>query len=251
LLDDLYRSHPSEFVAARDELAKKLREGGEREDADRVKKLRRPSAAAWLLNLVALARPKALKEFAKASGDLEKAQTRALEGKDEGAAKWRAAAAREREAAEAVIDAAEKAASDAGHPATKQALDLVDGTLRAAAAHPELRERVVAGRLEREQTGATIGAAGLVAAPPSSSKRQSPAKERDSARKREVAQAAREVKHLERLITEAEAREVRRQAEVDAAAEALRREKADLAAAKKETTSLRRELKAAQKRAKR
>jgi hypothetical protein len=250
LLDDLYRSHPSEFVAARDALAKQLREDGEREEADRVKKLRRPSAAAWLLNVVALAKPKVLKEFAKASGDLEKAQARALEGKDEGAAKWRAAAAREREAAEAVIDAAEKAASDAGHPATKQALDLVDGTLRAAAADPELRDRVVAGRLEREQSGATIGAAGLVAAPPSSSKRKSPAKERDSARKREVAQAAREVKRLERLITEAEARETRRQSVVDTTAETLRREKAELAEAKRETAGLRRELRAAQRRAK-
>jgi hypothetical protein len=249
LLDDLYRSHPSEFVAARDELAKKLREDGEREEADRVKKLRRPSAAAWLLNLVALANPKVLKEFAKASGDLENAQARALEGRDEGAAKWRAAAAREREAAPAVIEVAEKEASDAGHSATTQALDLVDGTLRAAAADPELRDQVVAGRLEREQSGATIGAAGLVAAPSSSSRRKTPAKERDSARKREAAQAGREVKRLERLITEAEAREVRRQGEVDATTEALRREKADLAAAKKETTGLRRELKAAQKRA--
>ena len=229
MLDDLYRAHPSEFVAARDALAKKLRTDGEREDADRVKKLRRPSAAAWLLNLVALAQPKLLKEFAKASGDLEKAQARALEGKDEGAAKWRAAAAREREAAEAVIDAAEEAAADAGRPATKQALDLVDGTLHAAAADPELRDRVVAGRLEREQSGASIGAAGLVAAPPPPGKRKSAAKDGDSARKREAAQAAREVKRLERLITEAEAREVRRQTEVDAAAEALRREKDDLA----------------------
>ncbi len=148
-----------------------------------------------------------------------------------------------------MIDAAEKGARDAGHPATKPALDLVDGTLRAAAADPELRERVVAGRLEREQSGATIGAAGLVA-PPASGKRTSPARERDSARKRQVAQAAREVNRLERLVTQAEAREARRQAVVETTAETLRREKADLAAAKKETTGLRRELKAAQKRAK-
>jgi hypothetical protein len=251
LLDDLYREHPSEFVAARDELAKGLRDEGDREEADRIKKLKRPSAAAWLLNRVALARPKVLKGFAKASDDLEKAQARALEGKDEGATKWRAAAAREREAAQAVIDAAEKAARDAGHPATKQALDLVDGTLRAAAADPELREQVVAGRLERERSGATIGAAGLVAGPPSPDKKKRAANARDSARKREVAQAAREVKRLERLITEAEARETRRQAVIDTTAETLRREKAELAAAKRETAGLRRELKAAQKRAQR
>ena len=65
-----------------------------------------------------------------------------------------------------------------------------------------------------------------------------------------MAQAAREVKRLERLIADAEAREERRQAEVDAAAEALRRDKAALADAKRETAGLRRDLKSAQKRAK-
>ena len=247
MLDELYRAHPSEFVAARDELAKELRSDGESDEAGRVKKLRRPSAAAWLLNVVALTKPEALKEFAKATEALEKAQARALEGGDAG--KWRAAAAREREAAEAVIDVAETVAGDAGHPATKQALDLIDGTLRAAAADPELRERVLSGRLEREQSGATIGTAGLVATPPAAKPRGA-VKGKDSAKKREAAQAAREAKRLERRVADAEAREERRQAEVDDAAEALRREKAGLAAAKRETADLKRQLKAAERRAK-
>ena len=253
-LDDLYRAHPSEFVAARDELAKKLRSDGQSEEAGRVKKLRRPSAAAWLLNAAALQKPKVLSEFAKASEALERAQARALEGGDKDVERWRGAAAREREAAEAVLDAGEAAARDADHPATKQALDLADGTLRAAAADPELRERVVAGRLEREQSGATIGPLDLGAAPrrtpkePARKARKESAKE--SAKRRDAAQARREVKRLERELGDAEAREERVQAKIEDAAEALRREKAGLAEAKKETTDVRRRLKAAEKRAK-
>jgi hypothetical protein len=248
-LDDLYREHPSGFVAARDRLAKELRSAGDRDEADRVKKLRRPSAAAWLLNVAALTEPKALKEFAKAASALEKAQERALEGKDEGAAKWRAAAAREREAAAAVLEAAEDAARDAGHPATKPALDAVDETLRAAAADAELRERVVAGRLEREQSGATIGTLGMTAAAPSKPRGKSK-DDAGAAKRREVAQAARELKRLERELQDAEAREERLGARVDEAAEALKREKQALAEGKRETADLRRQVKAAQRKAK-
>jgi hypothetical protein len=233
-LDDLYRAHPGEFVAARNELAKELRADGEREEADRVKKLKRPSAAAWLLNLIALAQPKVFGEFAKASAALEKAQARALEGGDPG--KWRQAAAREREAAQAVLDAAEAAADDAGHPATKQALDLADGTLRAAAADPELRERVVAGRLEREQTGATLGTAGLIASPEAAEK---------TAKRREAKQAKRDVERLEQDLSEAEELVERRGRRVGDTAEALKRAKSQLKEAERDAADLRKRLKSA------
>ena len=251
-LDDLYREHPSEFVAARDELAKGLRSDGDREEADRVKKLKRPSAAAWLLNVVALAQPKPLRAFAKASQALEKAQQAALEGGDKEVEKWRAAAAREREAAQAVIDAAEKAAGDAGHPATKQALDLVDGTLRAAAADPELRERVVAGRLEREQAGATIGLSGPVSAAPKG-RRGAPASARRGTprKRREAAQAGRELKRVERALGEASDREERRQAAVDDATKALSEPRQRLKAAKSESADLRRQAKALERKTRR
>ena len=191
-----------------------------------------------------------MRAFAKASQALEKAQQAALEGGDKEVEKWRAAAAREREAAQAVIDAAEKAASDAGHPATQQALDLVDGTLRAAAADPELRERVVAGRLEREQAGATIGLPGRVSAAPKGKGAAGKRKEGNSAKRREAAQAGRELKRVERALSEASDREERRQAAVDDATKALRDAKQRLKAAKSETADLRRQAKALERKAK-
>ena len=198
------------------------------------------------MNRAALRDPKALKAFARASEALEKAQRRALEGGDKDVRRWREAAAREREASQAVIDAAASAAEDAGHPATKQALGQVDATLRAAAADPALRKTVVAGRLEREQSAATIGTLGLTAEPRSGDGRRGTKK---SAAKRESAQARREVKRLERELADAEARIERRQDQVEQTTAVLRREKEELAAAKREATALRRELKSAQRRA--
>jgi hypothetical protein len=239
-LDELYREHPGEFVSGRDELAKELRAAGDREQADAVKELRRPTAAAWLLNRAALDSPGHLKEFAAASRQLEQAQARALEGKDEGAAEWRAAAARERDAVLAILEVAEGLARDAGHPAGASALERAEETLRAASADPELRERVLQGRVEREQSAATLGTP--AAAP-------APARGPAAAKRREAAKARRELGRLEEGVAEATAREERLRARIEEATEALRSEKEKLAESKRETAAVKRKLKAAQRRA--
>ena len=55
------------------------------------------------------------------------------------------------------VDAAAGLARDAGHPVNQRALELVGETLRAAAGDPDLRERVIRGRVEREQSATTLG----------------------------------------------------------------------------------------------
>jgi hypothetical protein len=239
-LDDLYREHPERFVAGRDQLARDLRDAGDRDEAQRVKKLRRPTVGAWLINRAALEAPERLEEFADASRRLEEAQARALEGKDEGAAEWRTAAARERDAIGAVIDVAERLAREAGYPASGQALELVDGTLRAATGDAELRERVVRGRVERERSAATLGTAAVGALP----KRAGV-----SAKRREAAQARRDLERLQGELADATAREERLRAQVEQAEDALRREKKRLAESKRETADLQRQVKAAERRA--
>src|SRR3954471_8121993 len=89
-LDELYREHPDGFVAGRNELAKEVRAAGDRAEADRIKKLRRPSVAAWLINRTAHSSSEPLEEFADATRRLEEAEGRALEGDDEAVAEWRA-----------------------------------------------------------------------------------------------------------------------------------------------------------------
>ena len=239
-LDEVYRTHPGGFVAARDRLVKELRAAGDREAAERVRKLRRPTVAAWLVNRAALSAPKAVEGFAEASRRLEDAQVRALEGGDEGGSEWRGAAAREREAAAAVLAAAEAAAREDGHPATKRALELVDETLRAASADEDLRGRVVAGRVERERSAATLGTPVLADVP---RRRAPPAKAREAGR------ARRELARLERQLADATAREERLRSRADEAADALRRAKEDLADARRRAAGVRRQVKAAQQRA--
>jgi len=239
-LDELYREPPERFVAGRDRLVKELREAGDRDQAERVKKLRRPTVAAWLINRAALESRPELEEFAESSRQLEEAQARALEGDDEGAAEWRAAAAREREATMAVVDVAKRAASDAGHPASERALELVGQTLRAASGEPELRERVLHGRVERERSAATLGT------PPAGS---APKRDPRSAKRRGAAQARRDLERLEGELADATAREGRLGAGIEQTEEALRREKTRLAATKRETAELKRQVKAAERRA--
>jgi hypothetical protein len=238
-LDELYREHPEGFIAGRDRLVKELR-ASDRAGADRVRKLRRPTVAAWLINRAALSSPAQVEEFTEASRQLEDAQARALEGKDEGAAEWRAAAARERDATGALVDLAEGLAREAGHPATARALELVGETLRAATGDPELRERVLQGRVERERSAATLGTP--AGAPPRSRAPGTP-------KRRDLAQARRELKRLEEELADATAREERLRARVGQASEALRQEKARLAESRRETADLKRQAKAAERRA--
>jgi hypothetical protein len=79
-LDALYRERPSAFVAGRDRLSKDLRDAGDRDEANRIKALRRPSLAAWLINSAALSDPEVLEEFAEESRRLGEIQGRASRG---------------------------------------------------------------------------------------------------------------------------------------------------------------------------
>ncbi len=240
-LDELYRGPPEDFVAGRDKLASELRAAGDRDEAQRIKKLRRPTAAASLLNRVALGSPARLREFASAVEELASAQERMIAGEDDGAAQWRAAAARERDAAAAVVEEAGRMARDAGRDASERALEQAGETLTAATGDPGLRGRVLAGRLEREQAGATLGVP-AAAAP----RRQGARK----AERKDTAGARRELKRLERELVAAEDREQRSRERVEHAEEALRDEKAKLAERRRASAGLRRDLAAAEKRAK-
>jgi hypothetical protein len=239
-LDELYREHPEGFVAARNELARELRAAGDREEADRIKKLRRPSVAAWLLNRTALSSPRVLQEFAEACGRLEEAQGQALEGDDDAVAEWRAAAARQRESNAAVVETAAALARDAGHPVNRHALDLVGETLQAASGDADLRDRVVRGRLERERSAPTLGMPAVA-----------PRRRRDSgaAERRDLAQARRELVQLREELDRAADRAERLRGSVARTTETLRDERARLAEAKRETAKLRRQVKAAERRA--
>ena len=145
-IDDLYALPPEEFTAARDALAKELRAGGDKDTAAAVKKLARPTVAAWALNQLPRRHPDAVTALLDAGAELRRAQRRALSGiKDAGMS--RASALRR----EAVMDAARLAAGileDAGKSPQTVEREISDA-LEAASADPETGEQLQEGRFAK------------------------------------------------------------------------------------------------------
>lgn len=222
-LDRLYALPPGEFTSARDEAAKRLRGEGQRELADRVKQLRKPPVAVWLVNRLAHERALDVQRLLRAGEALAESQTAAASG---GAAEAFAEARREEQhALERLADAARELArrESVGAPAVERAVQ----TLRAASLTAAGRDLLKAGRLteELQPTGfdaLTPGAAPKLAKPAKARKPRN-----DQERRRQVTAARERVKQLrakERELGNA-ARGARREAE-RAQAEAARLAKA-------------------------
>ncbi|HEX3212038.1 MAG TPA: hypothetical protein VH016_05685 [Actinomycetota bacterium] len=233
--DELFGLPPEEFVAARDDLARRLRREGEPEAAKQVKALRRPPLSAWAVNQLAR-RPQGLGELLAAGERLRAAHQAALAG--EGAAELRAAAKAERENVAALVVAALELLGEAGHPTTDATRDRVAATLHAAAASPEAAELVGGGRLTADLDpsgfGADAGAEGngaRGAAPEDDpaerrARRATAVAARDDARKRarlaadQAVLATRHAERLGRLADQAEREAGRARATATAAIEA-------------------------------
>jgi hypothetical protein len=155
--DELFGLPPEEFVAARDELARRLRREGDAEAAKQVKALRRPSLSAWAVNRLARERGRALGPLLAAGERLRAAHQAALAG--EGAAELRSAAKAEREAVAGLVETALELLREAGHPTTDATRDRVAATLHAAAASPEAADLVRNGRLTTDLDPSGFGTA--------------------------------------------------------------------------------------------
>src|SRR5436309_5836522 len=123
-LDRLFGLPLSEFTAARNELAKELRDAGRREEAEQVKALRKPSVAAWLVNRVSRERELDVQRLLNAGETLRKAQADAASGQGEAFAEARRD---EQRALERLAEAAREI-EGSGQAAVAQATQ----TLRAA-----------------------------------------------------------------------------------------------------------------------
>jgi hypothetical protein len=169
-IDRLYGVPLDEFVRCRDELAKRLRGEGEREAAERVKALRKPTTGAWALNLAVRRRRRETGELLAAGERLRAAHEALLSGGDPAA--LREAMQDERILASTLADCAEAIASESGKsgPALRER---VRSTLHAATIDEEAREELATGRFVREREAAGLGPFGTApeAAPPRRAKR--------------------------------------------------------------------------------
>ena len=210
-LDRLYALPLNEFTAARDEIAKRLRGEGERELADEVKQLRKPSVAIWLVNKLAREREVDVKRLSKAGEALAKAQAKAT--------REDFAAARHDE--EHALERLASAARETGVGA--QAVDRAIQTLRAASLTPEGRELLRRGRLTEELEPPGFEALAGMPAPTRAKTKAAP--RRDNRKVKEARERVEKLKAEERDLAAA-ARAAKREAdqaerEVSAAAERL------------------------------
>ena len=143
---ELYRSAPEGFIAARDSLAKRLREDGRDADADEVKKLRRPTVAAWALDRLADVAPDEVGALLDAGAELARAQRATLSGRDP--QKLREATAKRRDLVAELSQTAADALRDAGRSPDPH-LEDIRGTLEAASVDEEIGDRLRTGTLER------------------------------------------------------------------------------------------------------
>jgi hypothetical protein len=245
-VDRLYGLPVAGFVAARDELARTLREQGDRERAKEVKALPKPTIAAWAVNQLARREKMNLRSLLSAGERLRAAQQELLErGSPESLEQARQD---ERKAIGALTEAARRFLAEAGEKSSQSTLDRVDETLHAAALDPEFAERVREGRLTRETqaTGFGFGSIEFPAAakgrgsatkeaPPRRTKRREAAEAKERAAAERVQEADRALREAERAV-EAKRRELERaeseltsrRAELETSEAALERARAAL-----------------------
>ena len=243
-LERLYLQPPERFTETRNALAKRLREEGDREGAEEVKKLRKPSVPAGLVNQLALREPAEVGKLLDAGERLREAEDAMLAGKGDGD-ELREAAAAERDAVERLVSIARDIAAADERKINQATLDRVAETLQAAGADEELAERVRSGRLAKEARRASIGASTRVPSrgrPARGGKRANAARERGEA-KLALDNARRDLERAEGVVERA-------QEDVEVHAKRLREAKDALARARREAKRAAAEVRKVERRAK-
>jgi hypothetical protein len=232
-VDALYGLPLDEFTPQRDALAKELRTSGERDAAAWVKGLRKPSAAAWLVNQLARTQTKETQRLLAAGEDLRAAHARLVAG--QGDPDELADAGDEHSGAvQSLLCKAPGLLDSEGRGPSAATLEKVEQTLRALAVDERAQAAFSSGRLTREQrvTGLGLGFPTSPGAAPA--KRRQPdrtsrraqakaaldeARARHRSRREELAERQRELREAERDAARAQRRVDKAAAALDAARE--------------------------------
>ena len=145
--EELYALDPGDFVAARNELVRRLRKAGDKGVAGGVAKLRRPTPAAWAVNQLARRHRAELEDLVVKGEQLRAAQDRALAGAQAG--DLRQAGRARREAVARLAERAEEILLERGGTPGAHAAEVV-ATLEAASLDAEAAAAVLGGRLSAE-----------------------------------------------------------------------------------------------------
>ena len=125
IVRELYVLPPDDFVAARNDLVREARAAGSRDIAERLRRLRRPTRSAWLVNLLATD-ASAMQRLSTLGRELRDAQTELAH------AELRHLAEQRRQLIADLLDRAQTYAAEAGLRLTSTVLSEVEATLQAA-----------------------------------------------------------------------------------------------------------------------
>ncbi|MGU3500355.1 hypothetical protein [Mycobacterium sp. C31M] len=200
-LDTLYGVPPQEFTALRKQLAVAARKRGDIDAATAIAAARRPTVAAWVVNVLIRSDPTARTRIAELTAALRAAHA-AMDG-----ARIRELSTQQRKLVSELARAGLVAADVEN--STSALRDDVTNTLAAAIADPEVAGRL--GRLERAQEWSGFGDFGLAVAPEFAvepAPASDPEPEVDTAERRQEAtrrraEAAADVERAERIHAEA------------------------------------------------
>jgi len=174
--DELYGLPLDEFVPRRELLVRKLRADGQRDDADMVKRMPKPTAPAWVVNQLARQRSGDVQGLLEAGEQLRRVQEWLLRREAE-PGDLRAAVETERAAVGRLVHAGADVLVAAGRPPRGDVLERIAETLHAAAADPALRAELERGRVVRDQAAVGLGpATGPSAAPAGATRRSARAR---------------------------------------------------------------------------
>ncbi len=210
LVDALYTTPPSSFVAERNAVAQKLASSGDAR-AKEVKALPRPTVPVWAVNFVARGELRIIQALLDAADEVVKAH-RLLLGGSSGDLLHEADRALNA-ALEQTVLAASRAAKAGGLPLSAPMVQRVRTTLRALALGPsEDRDRLRAGRVQAESRSTGTGLDALEALSPLHARRAPATSPRTAAVDRKHEDALAKEQRVRALV---EARDAAREAEHD------------------------------------
>ena len=154
-IDALYELVPEDFVAARDALARSVKNP----ERARVKALRRPTAAAWVVNQLARREHDQVRELLDIGVQLRTAQQR---GRGD---HLRALAGQRRALTDLLLKSARRIAIDAGRPFSADVQAAVTASLDAAIADADSGEALLAAQLAEPLQYSGFGAPAMSSVP--------------------------------------------------------------------------------------
>jgi hypothetical protein len=142
-VDALYARPLDEFIAARGAAVRQATDSGDRLGAERVKRLPKPSVAAWVINQVAREHPEEIAALADLGDELRAAT------QERDRSRIRALDHLRRERTDGLVRTVREAGKVGGRPVSSAVLDRLTETLTAAVMDPDAAAAVRTGRLSR------------------------------------------------------------------------------------------------------